>query len=124
MRRRLAAALSSLLIVGSAAGCARVGSHGAGGGLHPWTIPGTLRWADGEDLDNLNPLLSTQTLVADLSAFTMGYFFVFDDRNNAVPSLALEVPTRENGGISKDGRSLTFHLRRGVVWHDGAAFTS
>jgi peptide/nickel transport system substrate-binding protein len=123
MRRLLAAALS-LLLIGSAAGCARVGSHGTSGGPHPWTIAGTLRWADAEDLDNLNPLLSTQTLVNDLSAFTMGYFFVFDDRDRAVPRLCLQVPTRENGGISKDGRSLTFHLRHGVVWHDGAPFTS
>jgi peptide/nickel transport system substrate-binding protein len=121
--RRLAVALviAAALALPS---CTRVGTQGPGGGLHPWTIPGTLRWADGEDLDNLNPLLSTQTLVHDLSAFTMGHFFVFDDRNNAVPSLALAVPTRENGGISKDGRSLTFHLRHGVVWHDGAPFTS
>src|SRR6202790_2074565 len=99
MRRLLAAALSLLALCGSVLGCARVGSHGAGGGLHPWTTPGTLRWADGEDLDNLNPLLSTQTLVAALSAFTMGYFFVFALQNRRVPSLALEVPTRENGGI-------------------------
>ena len=124
MRQLLAAALSLLPMFGSVVGCSRVGSHGADGGLHPWTTPGTLRWADGEDLDNLNPLLSTQTLVNDLSAFTMGYFFVFDDRNRAVPSLCLRVPTRENGGISKDGRSLTFHLRHGAVWHDGAPFTS
>ena len=30
--------------------------------------------------------------------------------------LALEVPTPENGGISADGLSYTFHLRRGVLW--------
>ncbi len=93
-------------------------------GLHAFTIPGTLRWADGEDLDNLNPLLSTQTLTQDLSVFTMGWFFVFDDRDRPVPSLCLRVPTLENGDISRDGRSLTFHLRRNVVWHDGAPFTS
>jgi peptide/nickel transport system substrate-binding protein len=111
----------ALLALGA---CARVGTGGPNGNLHPWTIPGTLRWADGEDLDNLNPLLSTQTLVNDLSAFTMGYFFVFDDRNRPVPSLCLRVPTQANGDISLDGRRLTFHLRHGVIWHDGAPFTS
>jgi len=110
----VARALAFVLALAALAGCARGGGREAG----------VLRWADAEDLDNLNPLLSTQTVVNDLSAFTMGYFFVFDDRGNPRPSLCLTVPTRENGLISADGRSLTFRLRRGVVWHDGAPFTS
>ena len=69
---------------------------------HPWTIPGTFRWADAEDIDNLNPLLSTETLVNDLSSFTMGYFFVFNDKGVAIPSLCLQVPTKANGLISEE----------------------
>ena len=38
--------------------------------------------------------------------------------------LAAEVPTLENGGISKDGLTLTYHLRHNVLWHDGVPFTS
>ena len=34
-----------------------------------------------------------------------------------VPDLAETLPTFENGGISADGRSYTFHLRRGVRWN-------
>jgi peptide/nickel transport system substrate-binding protein len=41
-----------------------------------------------------------------------------------VPELAAEVPTRSNHGISADGRTITYHLRRGVRWHDGMPFTS
>ena len=33
-----------------------------------------------------------------------------------VPDLASELPTQENGGVSGDGLSYTFHLRRGVLW--------
>jgi len=115
--------LTTLALV-FACGCTRIAGQGAGHGLHSWTVPDTLRWSDGEDLDNLNPLLSTQTLVNDLSAMTMGYFFVFDDRNRPVPSLCLRVPSLENGDIARDGKTITFHLRHGVVWHDGAPFTS
>nr|MDQ2680946.1 ABC transporter substrate-binding protein [Candidatus Eremiobacteraeota bacterium] len=93
-------------------------------GLHNWTIPGTFRWADAEDVDNLNPLLSTETLVNELSAFTMGYFFVFNDKGEPVPSLCLQVPTKQNHLISPDGKALTFKLRHGVKWQDGAPFTS
>lgn len=122
MRLRAFAALTLCI----AAACSGPGGQRGEGphGVHPWTVPGTFRWADGEDIDNLNPLLSTETLVNDLSSFTMGYFFVFDDKGNPVPSLCLEVPTLANQLISKDGKSITFKLRHGVLWHDGKPFTS
>jgi peptide/nickel transport system substrate-binding protein len=41
-----------------------------------------------------------------------------------VPELARTVPTLENGGISRDGLTLTYHLRRGVRWQDGVPLTS
>ncbi len=34
------------------------------------------------------------------------------------------MPTRANGGISRDGLTVTYHLRRAVRWHDGTQFTS
>jgi peptide/nickel transport system substrate-binding protein len=33
------------------------------------------------------------------------------------PDLARELPTRENGGISADGKTYTFHLREGARWN-------
>src|SRR5687767_439150 len=33
------------------------------------------------------------------------------------PDLAAVLPTIENGGISSDNRTYTFHLRRGVMWN-------
>ena len=41
-----------------------------------------------------------------------------------MPLLAASVPTLENGGISRDGLTITYRLRSGVRWHDGVAFTS
>jgi peptide/nickel transport system substrate-binding protein len=40
------------------------------------------------------------------------------------PVLAAEVPTRSNGGLSADGRVVTYKLKRGVKWADGRQFTS
>ncbi len=93
-------------------------------GRHPWTQAGVLRFTEGQDIDNLNPLLTTELLVTDLSSLTQGYLFLYDRRNELVPSLALAVPTQANGLISHDGRRFVYHLRRGVVWHDGAPFSA
>lgn len=118
-RARRAVAAAAAIASLCAAGCSNGGSASHGGAQAH-----VLRWSDGEDIDNLNPLLSTETLVNDLSSFTMGYFFVFDDKGNPVPSLCVKVPTQENGLISRDGKSITFKLRRGVLWQDGVPFTS
>jgi len=47
-----------------------------------------------------------------------------DEHHNQVADLAQVVPTQQNGGISKNGLTITYHLRHGVRWHDGAPFTS
>jgi peptide/nickel transport system substrate-binding protein len=56
-----------------------------------------------------------------LGPLTQGYLFLVDDRGALVPDRALAVPTRANGGISADGRTITYRLRTGR-WSDGAPF--
>lgn len=40
------------------------------------------------------------------------------------PVLAAEVPSRQNGGVAADGRSVTYKLKRDVKWADGRPFSS
>jgi peptide/nickel transport system substrate-binding protein len=91
-------------------------------GGNPWTHHGVLRMGENLDPDNLNPVLGQQQTEVDLSMFWAGYLFNWNDRNEWVPELATQVPTLENGGISKDGLAITYHLRKGVKWQDGAPF--
>ena len=44
--------------------------------------------------------------------------------SDVIPSLAVEVPSLMNGGISANGLIYTFKLRGGVMFHDGTAFTA
>ncbi len=49
---------------------------------------------------------------------------VWDADGNLVPILAAEIPTRDNGGVAADGKSVTWKLKKGVTWHDGQPFTA
>ncbi len=95
---------------------------GAGGGRHSYTVPHVLRYATAEDVVGLNPHLNQQGTLFYMASLTMAWLTKFDRQNRPVPELATAVPTQRNGGISKDGRTITWHLRRGVKWSDGAPF--
>ncbi|HEX3468136.1 MAG TPA: peptide ABC transporter substrate-binding protein [Candidatus Elarobacter sp.] len=119
MRRPAALAL---VLLAAAAACTKVDTTAGAGGRHPWTTPGVLRIASLNDPDTLSPLVGTYQIDTDLSMFWAGYLFNYSDRNELVPELATTVPTLANGGIARDGRTITYHLRKGVTWQDGAPF--
>ena len=48
----------------------------------------------------------------------------WDEEGNLYPVLAAEIPSKENGGLSADGLSVTWKLKPNVKWHDGKPFTA
>ncbi|HET9491245.1 MAG TPA: peptide ABC transporter substrate-binding protein [Methylomirabilota bacterium] len=48
----------------------------------------------------------------------------YDPDGNLVPVLAAEVPSQQNGMLTKDGKSVTWRLKKNAVWHDGKPFTA
>ncbi len=48
----------------------------------------------------------------------------WDSDGNLVPVLAAEIPSKENDGLTEDGLSVIWKLKRGVKWHDGTPFTA
>ena len=91
---------------------------------HSWTVPGVLRIGARLVPDNLNPVIGTQGIDTDLAMLWASFLLTLDDKSRLIPDLATAVPSLSNGGISRDGLTITYHLRRGVKWQDGAPFTA
>jgi peptide/nickel transport system substrate-binding protein len=121
VRRIVGGVLAAALLL---TGCSRVSAPESVNGRHAFTEPHVLRFADLSDPDNLNEYLSTMDLVYFLSSMMYSYLVVANDRGQLEGDLATQVPTLANGGISRDGKTYTYHLHRNVRWQDGAPFTS
>jgi len=72
----------------------------------------------------LNPQIAVGLKDWNASAIFYEPLVYFDPSGNLVPVLAREVPSLQNGGLSKDGTTVTWRLKRGVQWHDGKPFTA
>lgn len=72
----------------------------------------------------LNPHFATGAKDIDGARIFYEPLAGWDGDGNLVPILAAEIPTRANGGVAADGRSVTWKLKRGVTWHDGQPFTA
>ncbi len=79
-------------------------------------------WWQGATL--LNPHFATGTKDQDGSRIFYEPLASWDKDGNLVANLAAEIPSATNGGLSKDGKTVVWKLKRGVTWHDGKPFTS
>ena len=85
---------------------------------------GTLKMIYWQGAVHLNPHYAGGTKDQDASRIFYEPLAGWDLEGNLIPNLAAEIPTRANGGLSADGRSVTWKLKRGVTWHDGQPFTA
>jgi peptide/nickel transport system substrate-binding protein len=110
--------------------CARVDTGSAGSTAAPggqgnsFTHHHELRLIDNGDVSSLNPMFTNELAANWLDQMTMAYLLRVDRNNEVVPELATAVPSLANGGVSADGKTIRYHLRRHVVWSDGAPFTA
>ena len=66
-------------------------------------------------------------ILEDIQSCVVEGLVTADDKMNAVPVLAAEIPTLDNGGVTlraDGGMDVTWKLRPGVKWHDGVPHTS
>jgi peptide/nickel transport system substrate-binding protein len=113
---RLRRLLPGMLIAGLLAGCAPVAT----------TVTAHAHWlrlALGQgDPNSLNIHLDPSGTTGYIAELTQAYLARYDERAQPVPELVTVIPTQHNHGISADGKTITWHLRHGVRWSDGAPF--
>jgi len=79
---------------------------------------GTLTMATRKDLTTMNPLVTTRSTDRSIRDLMFEPLVGIDLKGKIQPYLA------ESWDISKDGRLYTFHLRKGVKFHDGREMTA
>lgn len=117
-RARAAFAVALSVLVALCGGCSKQQSAGTSVQRNRLVIALPL------EPQSLNPLLLEGPQAYAISELLYSYLTNYDADGNMVPDLAARVPTSENGDVSADGTRITFHLRRGVRWQDGAPLTA
>jgi peptide/nickel transport system substrate-binding protein len=118
MHKRIALVAAALAL----AACTKQGAPGSAGseqGRNAWTRPGVLRFAENASPSSLNPVINASSVTGDLSMFIYSYAVRYDDKARPVPDALREIPTLENGDVSKDGLTLKYKLRPNIKWQDG-----
>ena len=107
-----------LLVLLLTAACSRVNDGHGWGTAHEMTI------VRANDPSSLNPLFAFDQPDIDLTQLYAEPLVGLGQRNELVPLVASRLPTVQNGDVTADGRTVTYHLRRGVRFADGTPLTS
>ena len=85
----------------------------------------TLVVAHSGEMQSLDPVFSYDGVTQGMMINVYDTLLKFNgvSMTEFLPSLATQVPTVENGLISKDGLTYTFPIRKGVKFHDGTEMT-
>jgi peptide/nickel transport system substrate-binding protein len=84
---------------------------------------GTITWADYEP-NTLNPYIASEAIARSaIAIINRGLTGVSPD-GQVTATLAAEIPSVENGGITNDGKTITWKLKPGLLWSDGSPLTS
>jgi peptide/nickel transport system substrate-binding protein len=77
-----------------------------------------------QDFQSLDPIFVSGVGGQELASLLYSYLVKFDDRGELIPDVATAVPTRTNGGITPDGKTIVYHLRPDARFSDGTALTA
>jgi peptide/nickel transport system substrate-binding protein len=84
---------------------------------------GTMYIALWQTFPTLNFFMSTTTSMQEVLALVVEGLLAVAPDGTYIPVLAKEVPTTANGGVSADGKTITYKLKDGLLWSDGKKLT-
>lgn len=77
-----------------------------------------------QEPEGLNPYINIQTVARVVGSVIHDGLIAVDPQGRFVPDLASAVPSVQNGGVSADGKVVTYKLASGLKWADGKPLTS
>jgi peptide/nickel transport system substrate-binding protein len=83
-----------------------------------------LNVAFSQEPNTLSPYYTQSAFATWATYLIQAHFFDYDNKFKPLPKLAAEVPNMENGGVSKDAKTYTLKLKKGLKWSDGKPLTS
>jgi peptide/nickel transport system substrate-binding protein len=122
--RRAALRLTILLVVAAAAlvfaaaACASEPSPSASADQVVLKIGWTV------EPDTLNPFIGWQNQDYEIWSINYSFLFGFGVSDKPTLDLAAEYPTKDNGGLSSDGKLWTIKIRPDLKWSDGEPLTA
>lgn len=75
-------------------------------------------------VSTMNAYLSSGTKDVEVGSLVLEPLAGFDEKGNVIPRLVTEVPSKENGGISEDLKTITWKIKPDMKWSDGTPFTA
>ena len=75
-------------------------------------------------VSTMNGYMSGGTKDIEVGSLVLEPLAGFDEKGTVIPRLVSEIPSKENGGISEDMKSITWKITPGLKWSDGTDFTA
>ena len=121
----LAVASTALLLLAACGGSGGSSDSGGGGSSGEPSAGGVLNMLGTGDVDYMDPNVSYYSVGYSALRLWSRQLFTYPavkgQTTTAAPDLAEEIPTTDNGGISKDGTTYTITLRSGAQWNTDPA---
>ncbi|MEK6778591.1 MAG: peptide-binding protein [Candidatus Deferrimicrobiota bacterium] len=112
------AALGAVLLAGCAGDKKDGAGKGAAGEAGPPAYGDAIVYGSNGDISGFLTAVTSDSASHDAAGYMFNGLVRYDK------NLKLEGELAESWEISPDGKKITFHLRKGVAWHDNVPFTS
>ncbi len=83
---------------------------------------GDLRIGTNQPFDSPNPFQAVEAIAVD--SYSLAYYDQLTGLKNSDQSVTYQGALASGADVSADGKTITFHLRKGIHWSDGTPFTS